>query len=235
MSVGNLLDADVISYDPKAIPGLKLIDVAPGISFAGGWTTNSMIVEMKDYLVFFDAPYGEKRAKWTIEEAKKKYPGKPVKYLILSHHHMDHTNGVRVYAAEGATVVVGQTNGAFFRKVLTSPDSLGIDSPKKKIVPKIEEVADRWSITDGTRKVEAYLISSPHSSGTLIGYIPDAKLGYVCDIWSPARDKWDPENDPYKLQMSFMLGVRKWAASGLRPERFAGCHGTVAPYPEAAK
>jgi len=55
--------------------------------------------------------------------------------------------------------------------------------------------------------------------GGHIGNIPDAKLGYVCDIWSPGRDKWDPQNDPYKLQMSLFAGVKKWAALGLQPER----------------
>ena len=33
-------------------------------------------------------------------------PGKPVRYLVLTHHHMDHSGGLRTYVAEGATIIV---------------------------------------------------------------------------------------------------------------------------------
>jgi hypothetical protein len=69
-------------------------------------TANNLIVAMKDYLVVFDAPYGELQSRWTIDAAKAKYPGKPIKYLVLTHHHMDHAGGVRTYVAEGATIIV---------------------------------------------------------------------------------------------------------------------------------
>ena len=67
---------------------------------------NNLIVAMKDHLVVFDAPYGEKQSRWVDRAAKAKYPGKPIKYLVLTHHHMDHTGGMRTYVAEGATIVV---------------------------------------------------------------------------------------------------------------------------------
>ena len=41
-----------------------------------------------------------------IKLAKAKYPGKAIKYLVLTHHHNDHSGGIRAFAAEGATLVV---------------------------------------------------------------------------------------------------------------------------------
>ncbi len=61
---------------------------------------------MKDGIAVFDAPGGEPQSRWTINAAKAKYPGKPIKYLILTHHHMEHASGVRTYVAEGATIIV---------------------------------------------------------------------------------------------------------------------------------
>jgi glyoxylase-like metal-dependent hydrolase (beta-lactamase superfamily II) len=48
----------------------------------------------------FDAPGGEPQSRWTINAAKAKYPGKPIKYLILTHHHMEHARG-RSYLCGG--------------------------------------------------------------------------------------------------------------------------------------
>ena len=64
----------------------------------------------------FDAPYGELQSRWVIDAAKAKYPGKPIKYLVLTHHHMDHTGGMRTYVAEGATIIVPSQSPRIFRK-----------------------------------------------------------------------------------------------------------------------
>ena len=53
-----------------------------------------------------------------IDAAKAKYPGKPIKYLVLTHHHMDHTGGMRAYVAEGATVIVPAPTKAYFEQVV---------------------------------------------------------------------------------------------------------------------
>lgn len=98
--IGALLDSDSVLYNPKVSGGLRLVDVAPGVSHVQGGSHNSLIVEMDNFLVVFDAPV-EMQSKWTTDAASKKYPGKPFKYLVLTHHHMDHTNGVRSYAAAG--------------------------------------------------------------------------------------------------------------------------------------
>lgn len=225
--IGVFLDSDTVAYDPQASSGLRLVDVAPGVAHFVGGTHNSLFVELDKYLVVFDAPMGEFYSKQAIQAAAKRFPGKPVKYVVLTHHHMDHTSGIRTYAAAGATVVVGQGNGAHFRKGLTAPDSLGADSPKKKFTPDIVEVADRWIITDGKRDVAAYRVENLHAANMLIGYIPDAKLGFVTDIWSPGRAPLGARLDAG--QTALVNVVKRW---GLEPERFAGGHGSVASFPE---
>src|SRR6266566_4528272 len=65
---------------------------------------NSLIVEMKDYLIVFDAPVTDAQSKWTLDAARQKFGAKPVKYLVLTHHHMDHTGRLRAYIAQGATL-----------------------------------------------------------------------------------------------------------------------------------
>lgn len=224
--IGVLLDSDAIAYDAQSSPGLALVDVAPGVAHFVGGTHNSLFVEMRNYLVVFDAPMGEFYSRLALAAAAKRFPGKPVKYLILTHHHMDHASGVRTYAAGGAILVVGKGNGAHFKKALAVPGRLGRDSPKKPIRAEIVEVDPRWTISDGKREVAVYLSStaSPntHAAGMLIGYIPDARLGFVTDLWSPMRPPVGERPTPGQIEV--VATVKRW---GLEPERFAGGHGSV--------
>jgi hypothetical protein len=59
--------------------------------------------------------------------------------------------------------------------------------------------------------------------------VPDAKLGYVTDVWSPGVPLPDKPN-PALLSV-----VRTVQRAGIHPERFAGGHGGVAPYEPLAK
>ena len=108
------LDSDNVIFPNGG--GLKLVELAPNVQHVEGGTANNLIIAMKDYLIIFDAPYGEPQSRWTIDAAKAKYPGKPIKYLVLTHHHMDHTGGMRTYVAEGATVLVPSPDKAYFEK-----------------------------------------------------------------------------------------------------------------------
>ncbi len=58
---------------------LKLVELAPNVQHVEGGTANNLIIAMKDHLVIFDAPYGELQSRWTIDAAKAKYPGKPIR------------------------------------------------------------------------------------------------------------------------------------------------------------
>jgi hypothetical protein len=58
--IGTYLDSENVSYDAKASPaGLRLQDIAPGVTHLVGGSHNSMIVEMSDFLVVFDAPVSD--------------------------------------------------------------------------------------------------------------------------------------------------------------------------------
>jgi glyoxylase-like metal-dependent hydrolase (beta-lactamase superfamily II) len=226
--IGTYLDSDTLGYDAGAMPdGPKLVQIAPGVEQTQGTTHNSLVVEMADHLIVFDAPVGETQARWTLDQARARHPGKPVRYLVLSHHHMDHTGGAKLFVAGGATVVVGAGAGDHFRRAFAAPDKIANGALERN--PRraeVVEVADRMKLTDGKRTVEVIRIQNPHVDPMLMGWIPDAKLGFVVDIWSPGRDKVGDSLNPG--QAALVAAVKK---AGIAPERFAGGHGTVAEYP----
>lgn len=224
---GNLMDSDTVGWDTSAMAEPTLVDLAPGVSMSQGVPANSVVVEMDKYLVVFDAPYGDQFAEWMIQASKKRYPGKPVKYLMLTHHHWDHATGARTYVAEGATVIVGKGNKEHFARVFSAPGNDRLASNPRKT--SIVEVGGKHVLKDGKRLVEIYHIDSQHSIATLIAYVPDAKLGFVTDIWS-SNAPLPPKPLPGHLDL--VAGTKKW---GITPETFAHGHGSTAPYAQLLK
>jgi glyoxylase-like metal-dependent hydrolase (beta-lactamase superfamily II) len=224
--IGTYLDSDNVSYDTKGSPGLRLQEIAPGVNHVVGGSHNSMIVEMSDFLVIFDAPVTDGQSAWVMKTVKEKFPGKPVRWVVLTHHHMDHTGGVRAMLGDGGTLVVGAPARAHFQKVLAAPMTRNPDlSPRSFAAIQIMEVTQSHVITDSRgRQVMMYVMDNPHAKGMMMGWVPDAKLGYVTDIWTPGPPL------PAKPNPGLMAVVNTVKAAGLQPERFAGGHGATADY-----
>jgi hypothetical protein len=139
---------------------------------------------------------------------------------------MDHCGGLRAYAAEGASLVVGKGAADHFRKVLSAPyrrdpDLRTIDLGGTRIM----EVADRHVFDDGKRKVLAILFDNPHATASLMGYVEDARIAYVTDVYSPGGAPLPAKINP--ALASVVNAVRK---AGIQPLTFAGGHGSTAPY-----
>jgi glyoxylase-like metal-dependent hydrolase (beta-lactamase superfamily II) len=218
--LGFYYDSDAMYTDDT--DSLRLDDVGPNISQTQGGTHNTIFIATNSYLIAVEAPNDDGQAIQSIEMAKKRYPGKPIRYLILTHHHVDHVSGMRTYAAEGATIVVGKGNGDYFRKLLARPEKLNRFAPKAAFTPKVIEVDGKWSVNDGGREVDAYAIENPHATGYDMVYVPDAKMGVVSDLYVPGAHV--PSN---AMVAALVKGVDKW---GIKPERFAGGHGSTGPY-----
>jgi hypothetical protein len=179
-------DSDNIIYPNGG--GLKLVELAPNVQHVEGGTANNLIVAMKDYLVIFDAPYGELQSRWVIDAAKAKYPGKPVKYLVLTHQHMDHTGGMRTFVAEGANVILPSPDKAYFEKDVKAAHTVVSDELQKKPrTPVFTEVKDQMTLKDDTAEIRLYFIQNPHVVGMLIGNVitGNANIVYVTDLISP--------------------------------------------------
>ena len=171
--------------------GLYRLTTGPG-------SYDSVIVEFKDYVMMLEAGQSEARGLAYIAETKKLIPNKPIRYVMNTHPHSDHTGGLPALVAEGATIITQKNNEAFLDKALNTPRTLLNDTlaknPKKA---KIEAVAEKKVYSDGTRTVELYHVSPvPHSNGLMIAYIPKEKILFQGDFSLPAPGQ--PANDHVK-------------------------------------
>ncbi len=168
---------------------VKVDEVANGIFFLTGGSHNSIAIEMKDHVILFEAPLSDGRVKALVTAVSKTIPGKPIRFVVNTHHHFDHSGGLRGMAAKGATIVTHEINVPFFKRIYAKPsrinaDALATSGKKAKFVG----VGDKHSMTDGSRTLELYrLVGSRHNDGLLIGYLPKEKIMMVADAYSGRR------------------------------------------------
>jgi glyoxylase-like metal-dependent hydrolase (beta-lactamase superfamily II) len=193
----------------------------------GGGSYDSLIVEFKDYIMMLEAGQSEARALAYIAETKKLIPNKPIRYVMNTHPHSDHTGGLPAMVAEGATIITQKNNEEFFEKALNTPRTLLNDTlaknPKKA---KIEAVPEKKVYSDGTRTVEMYHVSPvPHSNGLIIAYIPKEKVLFQGDFSLPAPGQ--PANDHVKALAPILEKLR------LDFDRYINVHTSANPQTNA--
>ena len=200
--------------------GLYRLTTGPG-------SYDSVIVEFKDYVMMLEAGQSIARASAYLPEIKKLFPNKPIRYVMNTHPHSDHTGGLPVLVAEGATIVTQKNNEAFLAKALNTPRTLLDDvlakNPKKA---KVEAVLEKKVYSDGTRVVEMYhVFPAPHSNGLMIAYLPKEKLIFQGDF---SVNPGEPANDHVKALVPFL---EKNNLAGF--DRYINVHASAAPQHKA--
>jgi glyoxylase-like metal-dependent hydrolase (beta-lactamase superfamily II) len=223
--LGRFLDSDKVYFPENG--GFKLAELAPNVQHVVGGSANNLIVAMKDGIVIFDAPVDEGQSRWVIDAAKAKYPGKSIKQLVLTHHHMDHSGGTRAYVAEGAEIVIPGQARPFVEKMIQaehklSPDALGRQPKPAKIV----DVKDTMSLKDDTVEINLYNIPNPHADGMLIGHLVGPNLVWVTDLISP---RGPIARSPNTVAVGDAL-----RRTGINGSTIVGGHGTTAKQAEIA-
>ena len=97
--------ADVRSAASPGAPALAVeaTRVSQGVWLLhGNGGANSILFEFADHLTMFEAPTSQAWTKALIERARATVPGKPLTELVVSHHHFDHTGGIRAGNGRGS-------------------------------------------------------------------------------------------------------------------------------------
>jgi glyoxylase-like metal-dependent hydrolase (beta-lactamase superfamily II) len=179
---------------PAGMPTEKLAD---GVHLLlGGYA--SLAIDFKEYIVVVEGAQSEERGLAVIAEAKRLIPNKPIRYVINTHLHFDHSSGLRPFVAEGATIITHQSNKAWFDKILSEPRSLNPDTlSASKRKPSVEGVGDRRVLTDGNHVVELHrLQGSGHTEGLMMVYLPKLKVLLEADAYNPPAQADAPVPDP---------------------------------------
>ena len=205
--------------------------VADGVWFIAGGSHNSVAIEMKDHMVLVEAPLNDVRSAPVLDEVGKLAPGKPIRFVINSHNHFDHTGGVRTAAAAGATIVTQAGNKAYFEKVFAtksriSPDLLAKSGKKARIMT----LGDKLEMRDGARTIEVHRMKdSVHNDTFLMVYLPKEKLLIEADAYTPLPPNAPVPAQPNAYNVNLAQNIERL---NLAVERILPLHGRVVPLAE---
>ena len=197
---------------------------------------NILAIAFNDYILVVEAP--ETRvcsaaSEKVIATLKETLPDKPIKYLVITHHHLDHGCGIRAYIAEGTTIVTTPGNQAFVERVAAAPFTLKADllanSPRQ---PNIELITNKkYVFRDEQHVVELYDIGPYwHANEELIVYLPQEKLLYEGDLFTSGFG-----DDVPVAQENVVLLAAKIQELGLDVETIVGVHGRPRPIADLYK
>jgi glyoxylase-like metal-dependent hydrolase (beta-lactamase superfamily II) len=205
----------------------KIADDVYVLEGLNGGTHNAMFVAFNDYILVIEAPEQiiyNSTSVGALKQIKETVPGKPIKYLVLTHHHSDHAGGFREYVAEGATIVTTATAKSVLEKAAALESSLlPNSSPRQKLT--IETVDNKKRVfQDDKHVLELYDIGpNPHANEILVAYLPKEKILFQADMLNPAPNGTIPIAQDVTISFN-----EKLQQLGLDVEKIYGVHGRAA-------
>jgi cyclase len=196
--------------------------------------SNAGFVIGDDGVLLVDAFFNEEAAKALVGEIRRLSP-KPIRYVVNTHYHADHTGGDQVLRDAGAIIIAHKNVRGWVR---TNNINLFGD----RITPELRARIERLPLPDlvtnkdltvwlGSRKVVVRTVLG-HTGGDLTISVPDAKVLFAGDmLWR-------------KIAPNLIDGsVQEWAATDADFEhipdaaqtRFVPGHGDVADVKDVAE
>jgi len=217
--------AGSVSYqDMGRAPVIQWLELAPGVHKIQGGSHATILIEMRDHLVAVEGPLYEARTAPVVKSIKERFPGKPIRYAIPTHHHLDHAGGIRAFMAEGAAIVVPFNAQAFYAQVARAPHTRNPDTLERSRAAVIIEAFGGGPrvLSDGARQVEVHLLPTSHADDLVVIYLPKERLLIEADHISPRDGQVRPgprvkefvqELDKLKLDVATIVGIHGDQAS----------------------
>jgi glyoxylase-like metal-dependent hydrolase (beta-lactamase superfamily II) len=197
------------------------VNLAPGIWRAEGGTHHSLVVEQGSTLLLIEGPQSSARTYAVLDTLRSRFPSKPVYGVVMTHHHHDHSGGIRAYLARGIRVIAHERNARFVAGIASARKTVAPDRLSRSPgAPPVVPVRDSLVLGSGPGKVVLYPLASIHAGGLLAAWVPAAGVVFTSDVVSPAANAAPPRQGSGEL-VAFAKAV------GIAPARYAAGHGVV--------
>src|SRR5215470_12736464 len=146
--------------------------VKPGLYMITGAGANSEVRVTSEGLILVDGKLPSEQNYNALMEQIKMISPQPVKYLIVTHHHADHTGNNKLFLGAGVEIVANENLNKNLAKYEQTPKPADATTTYDK----------ERTIRLGGVEVQAYHFGRAHTSGDTVVYFPDLKVVVVSDI-----------------------------------------------------
>jgi glyoxylase-like metal-dependent hydrolase (beta-lactamase superfamily II) len=201
---------------------VSLVEIGPNVWRAEGQTHHSLVIKQANGLLVVEMPQSSARSRAVLDTLKSRFPGVRVHTAVSTHHHWDHSGGVREYLAQGIPVVTHRRNVEFIRGIAAAKKTVAPDAlSRAPRTPVVRAATDTLSIGTGDTRVQFFELANTHVEGMLVAYVPSLRILFVADVIQPG-----PGMSPVGSREVMAL-VR---ARGITVDRVVGAHAGIVPW-----
>ena len=180
-----------------------------------------------DGVVAVDSGGDAAMAKDILKQIAETTGNKPVRLLILTHAHADHSSGARAFVAAGARILCQESIAGQMLAFVTQPANDPNDplSGKASIRPVVESISERSIMVDGIHNAQVYYLGAAHSAGDLVVYLSGDKILFSGDLALNGRQPFmqSPDVDPAGWERSLQ------SLSRVPVDKLVPGHGDIGP------
>ncbi len=200
----------VRAFAPPPV-NVEMEKLADGVYYVKGGSHHSIAIDQRDHIVVVEGPQNEARSAAVIAKVKATIPDKPIKYMVNTHVHFDHSGGLRTYVDEGATIVTHALNKPYYERAWAAPRTLNPDlMAKSNKTATFETFTDKHVLTDGRRTIEVHLIAgSGHNDGFAMVYLPAEKILAEVDAYAPPAGNAPPPAQPSPFAVNLYENIQR--------------------------
>jgi len=172
---------------PLGNPKRPAVELAPGVVLIpGSWGV--ALARQSDGVVVLEAPISNGYSARVLEEAKRRFPGVPVKAVVTTSDSWPHFGGIREYVARGIPVYLLDVNVPQIRRALDSPHRSHPDALAK--TPRdavLRPVAAKTIVGEGPDRIELHPFRTETGERMMMAYLPGPRILYASDLYQSGR------------------------------------------------
>jgi cyclase len=178
--------APVHDHDHADLPPPELVEVSPGVwayvQLDGSWGLNNTGFFVGEAgVVVVDTCFTERRTRGFLEAIRTVTP-RPLRTLVNTHHHGDHTHGNWLLPA--ATILGHERCRTDILQTGTAAESLfpGVEWGEIRVTPPTVTFQERLTVHVDDLRVELLAHTPAHTNSDIVAWVPERELLFAGDL-----------------------------------------------------
>lgn len=157
---------------------------------------NTTIIKQDDGVVILESPGSAAFTAGIFAEARKRYPGLPIKAVLSTSDSWPHIGGIRYDVSQSVPIFALDLNRPLLERLIATPYRIDEDPlEKNRVTPKWRFISEKTTIGRGANQMDLYPLRGAATERQYMVYFPARKLLYASDtlVFNGDGSIYDPE------------------------------------------